>query len=154
MRFYLTFRYLVFKVFNKRTMWGCSLPIFSANQTITNLTQYELSQEESSLLKAGLYFSFQPDKVRKSEICTTFEKIQRSFINNLKSKETKSQKIAYRSYLANSYFYNCKISPRILRQHRIFQNLRKNKDILIKKPDKGNGVALLDRNFTITLFKK
>ena len=154
MRFYVTFGYLVFKVFNKRTMRGCSLPIFTANQTITNLTQYELSQEESSLLKAGLYFSFQPDKVRKSEICTTFEKIQRSFINNLKSKETKSQKIAYRSYLANSYFYNCKISPRILRQHRIFQNLRKNKDILIKKPDKGNGVALLDRNFTITLFKK
>ena len=35
----------------------CSLPIFTANETITNLTQYELSQEESDLLKAGLYFS-------------------------------------------------------------------------------------------------
>ena len=34
----------------------CSLPIFTANETITNLTQYELSQEESALLKAGLYF--------------------------------------------------------------------------------------------------
>ena len=30
----------------------CSLPIFTANETITNLTQYELSQEESDLLKA------------------------------------------------------------------------------------------------------
>ena len=68
----------------------CSLPIFTANETITNLTQYELSQEESDLLKAGLYFSIQPDKIRKSEIFTTFEKIYRFFIN-LKTEETKSQ---------------------------------------------------------------
>ena len=34
---------------------GCNLPIFTANETITNLKQYELSQEESDLLKADLY---------------------------------------------------------------------------------------------------
>ena len=34
-----------------------------ANKTITNLTRYELSQEESDLLKTGLYFSIQPDKI-------------------------------------------------------------------------------------------
>ena len=123
-------------------MRDCSLPIFTANETITNLTQYELSQEESDLLKAGLYFSMQPDKIRKSEIFTTFEKIHHSFINNLKSEETKSQ---INSYLANSYFYNYKPSPRILRQHRVLRNLTKNKDIVITKPDKGNGVVILDR---------
>ena len=69
----------------------CSLPIFTAKETITNLTQYELSQEASDLLKAGLYFSVQQHKIRKSEIFITFEKIHRSFINNLKSDETKSQ---------------------------------------------------------------
>ena len=47
---------------------------------MTSLTQYELSQEESYLLKAGLYFLIQPDKIRKSEIFTTFEKIHRSFM--------------------------------------------------------------------------
>ena len=71
-------------------MSDINLPIFIANKTITNLLQYELFQEESDLLKASLYFSIQPDKVRKSEIFTTFEKIRRSFLNNLKSKETKS----------------------------------------------------------------
>ena len=86
----------------------CNLPIFTANETITNLTQYELSQEESDLLKAGLYFSIQPDKIRKSEIFTTFEKIHHSFLNNLKSEETKSQIKVHLSYLANSYFYNYK----------------------------------------------
>ena len=105
----------------------CNLPIFTANKTITNLTQYELSQEESDLLKAGLYFSIQPDKIRKSEKTHYF------FLNNLKSEETKSQIKAHLSYLANSYFYNYKPSPRILRQHRVLRNLRKNKDIVITK---------------------
>ena len=49
------------------------------------------------------------------------------------------------SYLANSYCSNYKPSPRILRQHRVLQNLRKNKDIIITKPDKANGVVILDR---------
>ena len=102
-----------------RTLCVGWVRIFTANETITNLTQYELSQEESDLLKAGLYFSIQPDKIRKSEIFTTFEKIHRSFINNLKSEETKSQIKAHLSYLANSYFYNYKPSPRILRQYRV-----------------------------------
>ena len=122
----------------------CNLPKFTANETITNLMQYELFQEESDLLKASLYFSIQPDKIRKSEIFTTFEKIHRSFLNNLKSEETKCQIKAHLSYLANSYFYNYKPSPRILCQHRVLRNLRKNKDIVITKPDKGNGVVILD----------
>ena len=123
----------------------CNLPIFTANETIANLTQYELSQEESDLLKAGIYFSIHPDKIRKSEIFTTFEKIHSSFLNNLKSEETKSQVKGHLSYLANSYFYNYKPSPCILRQHFILQNLMKNKDIVITKPDKGNGVVILDQ---------
>ena len=119
----------------------CNLPIFTANKTITNLMQ--LSQEESDLLKAGLYFLIQPDKIQKSEIFTTFEKIHHSFLNNLKSEETKSQIKVHLSYLANSYFYNYKPSPRILRQHQVLQNLRKNKDIVVT-PDKGNEVVILD----------
>ena len=70
-------------------MRNCNLPTFTSNETITNLIQYELSQEESDLLKAGLYFSIQPDKIRKSEIFTTFEKIHRSFISNLNPKKLK-----------------------------------------------------------------
>ena len=116
----------------------CNLSIFAANETITNLTQYELSQEKSDLLKAGLYFSIQPDKIRKSEIFATFEKIHRSFLYNLKSEETKTQIKVHLSYLANSYFYNCKPSPCILRQNRVLRNFEKNKDIVITKPDQGN----------------
>ena len=122
---------------------GCSLPIFTDNETISNLIQYELFQEESDLLETGLYFLIQPDKIRKSKIFTSIEKIHR--ISNLKSEETKNQMKAHLSYLTNSYFYNCKPSPRIQRQHRVLRNLRKNKDIIITKPNKGNGVVFLDR---------
>ena len=73
------------------------------------------------------------------------EKIHRSFRNNLKSKEIKSQIKAHLSYLANSYFCYYKPSPRILRQHSVLQNFRKNTDIVITKPDKGNGVVILDQ---------
>ena len=55
----------------------CNLPAFTANETIISLTRYELLQEESDFLKAGLYFSIQPDKTRKSKIFTTFEKNHR-----------------------------------------------------------------------------
>ena len=48
------------------------------------------------------------------------------------------------SYLANSYFYNYKPSPCILRHHCVLQKLRKNKDIIVTKPDKGNGFVILD----------
>ena len=87
----------------------------------------------------------QPDKICKSEIFTTFEKIHRSFINNGKSEATKSQIKAHLSYLANFYFYNYKPSPPILPQHRVLRNFIKNKDIVIMKPEKGNGVVILDQ---------
>ena len=129
-----------------------NLPIFTANKNIIYVTQYELSQEESDLLEAGLCFSIQSDKIQKSEIFTTFEKIHRSFLSNLKSEETKSQIKAHLSYLANFCFYNYKPSPRILRQHRVLRNLRKNKDFVIMKPDKGNGVVINSKSLTTTFF--
>ena len=57
-------------------------------------------------------------------------------------------------YLANSYFYNYKPSPRILRQHRVLRNLRKNKDIVITKSDKWNGVVILDRKLYVNAIQE
>ena len=37
------------------------------------------------------------------------------------------------------------VSPRIIHQHRILRDLRKNNKLVITKPDKGNGVVILDR---------
>ena len=48
-------------------------------------------------------------------------------------------------YLDDSDFYNYKPSRHILHQYRVVENFRKNKDVVITKPDKGNGVVILDR---------
>ena len=42
-------------------------------------------------------------------------------------------------------FYTYKASPSKLRQHCVLQNLRKNKNNVITKPNKVNGVAILCR---------
>ena len=131
----------------------CNLPTFAANETITNLTKYELTQEECDLLKAGLYISIQPDKIQKSEIFTTFQKIHRSFLKNLKSEESISQIKVHLLYLANCHFSSYKPSPPILRQQRVLWNLGKNKDNVIAKPDKGNGAVILDRKLLKKLFQ-
>ena len=80
----------------------CNLPVFTANETITNLRKYELTKEESYLLKTGLYSSIKPDKIRKFEIFTTFENIHCSLLNKLKSEGTKRKIKAHLSYLASS----------------------------------------------------
>ena len=49
------------------------------------------------------------------------------------------------SYLANSYFHKYEPYPSILHQHRPLQNLTKNKDIVVTKSNKGNGVVNLYR---------
>ena len=105
-------------------MRGCSLPTFTANETITNLRQYGLSSEEFDLLEAGLHMPIQPDKLQISEIFTAFENIHRSFINKPKFEEAKSR---IKAHFTNTYFYKYKPSPRILRQHRVSQNIRKKK---------------------------
>ena len=50
-------------------------------------------------------------------------------------------------FTTTNLFTATKPSLRILRQHRVLRNLRKNRDIVITKPDEGNGVVTLDRNF-------
>ena len=98
---------------------------------MTIFGQYELSKEEFDIIKAGLYFSIQPDKTQKSEIFTTFEKIHHSFLNKFKSTKNENQIKLHLSYLANFYFYNYKPFPRTLLSHRVLRNLTENKYIVI-----------------------
>ena len=69
------------------------------------------------------------------------------FLTTLNPRKPRVKIKAHISHLANSYFYNYKPSPRIQRQHRVLRKLRKNKDIAVVKPDKENGVVILDRKF-------
>ena len=86
------------------------------NVAVKDFRKYEKLEYKKNKLKLDVDFpnnskqfgslSIQPRKIRKSEIFTTFKKIHRSFLNNLKSEETKSYIKVHLSYLANSCFYN------------------------------------------------
>ena len=89
-------------------------------------------------------YTFQSNQI-KTENRKSSLPSKRLIVNNFKPAETKSQVKAYLLYLANSCFYSYKPSPRILPQHRVLWSLRKNRDIIITKPHKGNGVVILDR---------
>ena len=49
------------------------------------------------------------------------------------------------SYLASSYTNNYKPTKNTLEKHKILKKLRENNDIIITRPDKGNGIVILDR---------
>ena len=61
----------------------CNLSIFTANETTANFMQYELSQEESDLLKAGLYFSIQKIKFENPKSSLPLKRFVVCFLTTL-----------------------------------------------------------------------
>ena len=49
------------------------------------------------------------------------------------------------SHLANTYVSSYKASKATIHKHKVLKQLSRNKDIVITKPDKGNGVVILNR---------
>ena len=49
------------------------------------------------------------------------------------------------SHLAHLYVNSFKLSPKDIKTHKVLKNLHKNNDIVVLKPDKGNGVVILNR---------
>lgn len=120
---------------------NCNILKFSINKAIINLTQDNLRQEESYVLKSHLHFSIQSEKLRQFGILTTFEKIYRSFINNLKLNATKRRVKDHLFYLANSYSFRYKPSPPVFCRYRVLSNLRRNINTIATKHNKGNAVV-------------
>ena len=50
------------------------------------------------------------------------------------------------AHLAQNYISSYRPSSNDLKKHRILRNLKNNPNIIILKPDKGNGVVILDRS--------
>lgn len=68
-------------------------------------------------------------------------------VNEIKDKNNKGELKAQLSHLACSYYSSFQPNKSSLKKHGILKKLRSRKDIVILKPDKGNGVVILDRSF-------
>ena len=118
---------------------------FTPAETVLNLSGTRLSDDELEILKYGLKHSIEPLHINKTDVLTTFDFIHRSMSKDLKHEKDAGEVKAKMSYLANNYVNTYKPSKNTLRKHKIIEILRSNKDILITKPDKGNGVIIINR---------
>ena len=67
----------------------CNVSKFTANETIASFMQYELSQEESDLLKAGLYFSIQKIKFENPKSSLPLKRFVVCFLTTLNPRKPK-----------------------------------------------------------------
>ena len=68
---------------------------------------------------------------------------------DLKHEKDAGEVKAKMCYLTNNYVNVYKPSKNTLCKHKIIKKPRNNKDILITKPDKGNGVIIVNRTIYI-----
>src|SRR5215469_14177192 len=121
-----------------------------SNEFIFNFSSYNLSKDETRLLALGLEFKLPKYRINYTDYFFSFEKIL-LMINNLKTYKTNFESVKQDvKSLANHYFYKFKshkVFSYLINKTdiRILKNLKLNKQIIICRPDKGNGVVLLDK---------
>ena len=84
-------------------------------------------------------------RILKTDIFACFESIFQSMASHMINKKDKNSLKAELSHLAHLYVNSYKPSLTDIKTHKILTNLRKNIDIVVLKPDKGNGVVVLNR---------
>ena len=126
-----------------------------SDKIIFNYSSRNLSDTEIQLLSRGLKFCLPPKKVNKNVVKCSFEMLYRE-INKATSSsyENKDRFKTTLKELSYSYIYDYDFS----KQKKILSNeewsalndLRNDPTIIITKPDKGNGVVIVDAKDYIT----
>ena len=118
-----------------------------------NLSSRVLTEAESKLLNKGLDFSLYSSRLDVQHIRAEFENLYSKLCNLLSTSQcliSKQKLIRLYSRFVTNYFHKKrrKLSKSILNegQNCALKSSRKDRDIVITKPDKGNGVVILNRN--------
>ncbi len=121
------------------------------DKVIFNCSTYSLNPVEKKVLSRGLKFSIRPDKLDYCEFLTPFEKLARSLKNrpiandgiNFDFVKTQLKGIALSAY----YGYDSSQFPLNISKAELsaLKKLCRNKDLVILRPDKGNGLVILNR---------
>ena len=122
---------------------------FTHNETIHNLSTITLTTEELDVLKYGLKHPIHPLHVNKTDVLTTFEFILKTMTKDLKHEKQSGELKAKLSNSANTCVNNYRPSKYAMKKHRILKRLYKNNNIVILRPQKGDGVVIIDRKVYI-----
>ena len=121
-------------------------PLFLSHKDIVvNISSYNLFEEELDILKFGFTFSTKPPHLRKSLFFTTFELFNQDLKRHLVDKSKANEVRSEIQHLATTYVNSFKPSLKDLKKLKILKRLKKKKDIIILRPDKGNGVVVLHK---------
>ena len=125
---------------------------------IFNYSDRKLSESEKEALGLGLKFAFTPWKIDYFSHFLAFEKFYRQLsrekIYNKSSDTVNILKTGIKTIAFSSFYkFRNKLSDNHKSIIEILRNLAKEKSIIISKPDKGNGVVLLNRNSYLTKMK-
>ena len=107
--------------------------------------QDTILHRKEDILKNCLNYEIPPSAVKENDIFTTFELIHRAMKVDLKDQTEGSKLKREMTLLAHSYSSDYKPTKTTLKKHRILKRLRNNKDIVITRPDKGEGVVILNK---------
>jgi hypothetical protein len=110
-----------------------------------------LSSEETEALSLGLKFSFEPSKLNYLSHFLSFERFYRSLSYEQMHNKTNDLMNYLRSTLKQVAFSTFYSFTSCLSTHhkqflRILKDLALDRKLIVTKPDKGNGVVLLDRD--------
>ena len=104
-----------------------------------------LTQDERDTLKFGLSHSIFPPYINKTDIYASIESIYQSMKSHLIDKRNDSKLGVELSHVARLYANSVKPVNKDSETHNVLKRLCKNQDITILKPDKGNGVVILNK---------
>ena len=117
---------------------------FPLQQTRRSPT-FHLTSEQLNMLKFGLSHSISRPSISKTDVFNCFELIHLTMAKNLIDKTHDAKLVADLSHLARSYVSAHRPTTSDRKKYRILKDLKKKQTIVILKPDKGNGVVVLDR---------
>ena len=126
-----------------------SISIHDPNKVIFNFSKYELSDGEKGLLAKGLNFSLPPKYLDYADYLANFELFYRNIRNldilpneDLDFVKTRIKEVTLSTYRN----YNNNVPQHLSKEEFLaLQNLRKNKNIVIQKSDKGNSVVVVNK---------
>ena len=143
-----------FKATHKQKLRNLRLDIYEGlgdePQVVDNLTNRALTETEYKALNHGLQFGILPLKFNFIDVQTEFENLYwqvRPHLQNTKRILFKTKLINLHNKYKSTYFYdklcgNTGLSPS---EMEALLSIREDKSLIICKPDKGNGVVLMNK---------
>lgn len=117
----------------------------SINDTIFNISGVPLSQEEERVLVLGLNQYVSPKETNSTKVFTDMEQIAYSLSHEKSFDESKRPELlaSLRKYAHELENIRLTEAHNAARQSKIVSNLKKEKGIILMRPDKGNGTVVM-----------